>query len=182
MNPEDDRLQRVRAANESKENLTTEKEKAEEEATKAALRARFERGEIDGARYNKELVALTVPEEKTTTNEKKTKKIVKSSMRQSRIALAASIVSVICAIIIITAKINNYIKPRTYSGGQSALGFIIFPIMFFNLFFIAGMVDSMTISTKEVSEKFANEMKKKKIVYFLMSLSPFVALLINSFY
>ena len=65
MSPEDDRLQRVRAANESKEDLTTEKEKTEVEATKAALKARFEKGEIDGARYNKELVALTVPEEKT---------------------------------------------------------------------------------------------------------------------
>ncbi len=65
MNPEDDRLQRVRAANESREDLTTEEEKTEVEATKAALKARFEKGEIDGARYNKELVALAAPEEKT---------------------------------------------------------------------------------------------------------------------
>ena len=62
MKPEDDRIQRTAAANESR-TLATDEEKAALEAAKAELKARFERGEINGVEYNRELIALTVPEE-----------------------------------------------------------------------------------------------------------------------
>ena len=64
MKPEDDRIQRTAAANESR-TLATDEEKAALEAAKAELKARFDKGEINGIQYNRELVALTVPEEKT---------------------------------------------------------------------------------------------------------------------
>lgn len=61
---ENDRVKRVAAANESRVDLTTDEEKIKLENAKTALKTRLESGEITGAQYNRELIALTVPEKK----------------------------------------------------------------------------------------------------------------------
>ena len=121
---------------------------------------------------------LLMSKKDTITDKERISKVVKSSVRQSRIALVASIVSVICAIIIVIAKIYSQDKSPIETTGLSALGIIVLPLSFFNLLLIAGMVDSMIINAKRVSEEFADEMRRKRIIYILMAVLPFAMLLI----
>ena len=101
MNPEDDRIKRTAAANESRENLATDEENAKMEVLKANLKARLERGEIDGIQYNRELLALTIPEE-----EKKERPRAKTKKTTWIIVIVLIILSIIPAIVYLTARFS----------------------------------------------------------------------------
>ena len=97
---DNDRAKRVATANESREDLATDEEIAKLEKAKMVLKARLDNGEITGAQYNRELIALTVPEKK------KERPHVQPKKWTLAILIAIIIVSMIPAVIYLYGRFS----------------------------------------------------------------------------
>lgn len=113
------------------------------------------------------------------SNSLEIEKIRKTSLRQSIIALIASVFSAICAVVILGFKISSIgTNSASQASSSSAFGIIVFPIIIFNVFLVAGLADSMSKNSEKVSVEFKEMIHKRKMISLILIALPFVVFFI----